>query len=105
MRLAAITTLLLLAPALPAGAAPAHYVVEIRNMAFGKPPAPLKVGDTIEWQNRDIFRHTATVWMGNSDLDLPPGGRGQTVLRKAGSFNVYCRFHPTMTLRLAVAKP
>jgi plastocyanin len=104
MRLAIIATLLLLAPALPAGAAAEHYVIEIRNMAFGKPPAQLKVGDTIEWQNRDIFRHTATVWMGNSDLNLAPGGRGQTVLHKAGTFNVYCRFHPTMTLRLTVAK-
>jgi len=42
--------------------------------------------------------------MGNFDLNLAPAEQGQTVLRKAGTFNVYCRFHPTMTMRLAVAK-
>lgn len=96
---------LLLASAVPDDAKAAHYVVEIRNMAFGLAPARLKIGDMIEWQNHDLFRHSATVRKSNVDLDLPPGGRGQAVMRKSGTFNVYCRFHPTMTLRLTVTKP
>ncbi len=104
MRLAALLVLAL-ASAVPAGAKAAHYVVQVKDMAFGPAPAHLKVGDTIEWQNHDIFRHSATAGTGAFDLDLPPDGHGQVTLRKAGTFKVYCRFHPTMTLRLTVAKP
>lgn len=85
------------------GARAAQYVVEIKGMAFGAAPAHLKVGDTIEWRNNDMFRHTATAWMGSFDLDLPPGGHATALMKKAGPVNVYCRFHPTMTLRLNVA--
>lgn len=104
MRLAAVLSLLM-APVFPTGAHAAHHVIEIRNMAFGAAPAHLKVGDTIEWWNRDIFRHTATARAGSFDLDIPPGGRAQTILRRAETLTVYCRFHPTMTMRLPVTKP
>lgn len=85
------------------GVRAAQYVVEIKGMAFGPAPAHLVVGDTITWRNSDMFRHTATAWMGSFDLDLPPGGQATAVLKKAGPVNVYCRYHPTMTLRLNVA--
>lgn len=90
----------ILALALPAEAA--HHTIEIKNMAFGPAPAGLKVGDTIEWKNSDMFRHTATVRTGAFDLDIPPGGHAQAMLQKAGTLNIYCRYHPTMTLRLTV---
>lgn len=35
-------------------------VVDIDGMAFGFVPARLVAGDTGEWKNRVIFRHTAT---------------------------------------------
>jgi plastocyanin len=94
--------LLLWAATLPAEAA--HYVVEIRNMAFGPIPAHLKAGDTIIWKNDDIFRHTATAKAGNFDLDLAPGAQGEVTLTKPGALSVFCRYHPTMTLRLVVEK-
>jgi plastocyanin len=95
---------LLLAGLLPLPAEAARYVVEMRNMKFGPAPAHLKAGDTIVWVNKDMFRHTATAWMGPFDLDLAPGAQGEAVLKKPGVWNVFCRYHPSMTLRLTVEK-
>jgi plastocyanin len=94
---------LLLAVALPVHAEAARTVVEINNMAFGPAPAHLTVGDIIEWKNNDMFRHTATARTGTFDLDLQPGARAEVTLKKPGILNIYCRYHPTMTMRLTVA--
>lgn len=91
------------APAAVAAASRVHVVV-IDKMAFGPAPAGLRVGDTIEWVNRDIFRHTATARDGRFDIDLPPNGRGRTLMRAAGQVAVYCRYHAGMTAVLAVRK-
>jgi plastocyanin len=79
-----------------------HKVI-IANMTFGAPPTGLAVGDAIEWDNQDIFEHTATARDGQFDADLKPKTNGRTVLSKAGIIEVYCRFHPGMTLRLQVS--
>ena len=89
--------------AAPAVAATKVHTVVMRQMAFGPLPAGLRVGDPIEWVNGDIFRHTATARDKSFDVDLPPKARGRTVLRKAGTTAIYCRFHPGMTGRLQVA--
>lgn len=85
---------------LPAEAA--RHVVVIQNMAFGPAPAHLDVGDTIVWQNKDIFRHSATARSGGFDVDLAPGKEGETTLKRVGEVDVFCRYHPTMRLKLMV---
>ncbi len=90
--------------ALAAPAAAANHTIEIKNMAFGPAPAGLKVGDTIEWKNSDMFRHSATARTGAFDLDIKPGGHAQATLKQPGILNIYCRYHPTMTLRLTVGR-
>lgn len=89
---------------LPAAAPAAERVhrIAMTRMAFGPAPPDLKVGDTIEWVNEDIFRHTATAADGSFDVDLAAGARGRTGLKKAGTVAVRCRFHPGMTMRLTV---
>lgn len=94
---------LLLAGILPPPAEAARHVIEIRNMSFGTSPAHLKTGDTIQWKNGDIFRHTATA-AGLFDLDLAPGAEGEVTLKKSGVLTVICRYHPNMRLRLSVEK-
>lgn len=94
---------LLLVWATPHPAEAARYVVEIKNMAFGPVPRHLKVGDTILWRNIDMFRHTATAKPG-FDIDLAPGAQGEVTLKNPGTLNVICRYHPNMTVRLAVEK-
>lgn len=80
----------------------ARYVIEIKDMKFAAAPANLKVGDTIEWKNSDIFRHTATARTGRFDIDLPAGARATVTLREPGAVIVYCRFHPNMTVTFRV---
>lgn len=80
----------------------AHTVV-MAKMKFGPSPSGLKVGDTIEWVNDDIFRHTATAADGSFDVDLQAGAKGKSEIRQAGTILVRCRFHPGMTMRLTVA--
>ena len=91
----------------PAGAAapgPKTYTVTIDKMKFGALPASVRIGDTIMWVNKDMFRHTATARDNSFNVDLAPGARGTTKLTKAGMIAFYCRYHPGMTGRLAVAE-
>jgi plastocyanin len=90
-------------PAAASAAGRVHTIV-MAKMAFGAAPPELKRGDTIEWINEDIFRHTATASDGSFNVDLAAGARGRVELRKAGAITVRCRYHPTMTLRLTVGE-
>lgn len=91
--------------AAPAGvdAAPAVRQITMDKMAFGPPPAGLRVGDTVEWVNADMFQHTATARDGGFDVVIKPKQRARIVLRKAGVVQVYCRYHPGMMLTLKVS--
>ena len=78
-------------------------VVMVYKLAFGAIPSNLRVGDTIIWTNRDLFRHSATA-KGHFDVDLPPGAQRRMVLRKAGTFPFICKFHPGMKGVLKVGR-
>ena len=97
-----VAALLLLSPA--AVAAPRTHLVVIDKMRFGALPGDLKTGDIIVWENRDLFRHTATAKDGSFNVDLPAGGKGRTVLQRPGTFAFTCKFHPGMRGVLKVAK-
>jgi len=94
----------LIGTAAPAAPASAPATVVIDKMAFGPAPQGLRVGQTIVWDNRDLFQHSATDRAGAFDLVLKPGAKGRTTLTRAGKVEVYCRYHPGMTLTLQVAK-
>ena len=91
------------APANAAGAAvaPRVHVVVIDKMAFGPMPADVRAGDIIEWVNHGILEHSATARDGSFDVDLKPGATVR-MTAKAGSFVVFCKFHPTMQAKLVV---
>ena len=72
-------------------------VIVVKNLAFGPAPAGLRVGQTVEWDNQDIFQHSATAKDGSFNVELPPHSRGRVVLRRAGKIAYYCRYHPGMT--------
>ena len=88
--------------ALPAAARPRTHTIVMEKMRFGPAPSGLRVGDTVVWINRDLFRHTATARDGAFDIDLAPGASGRTVMRTAGRLPYICRFHPGMTGQLTV---
>lgn len=65
--------------------------------------ASAKVGDTIEWINKDALVHTATARNGDFDVTLPANKTVSSVLKKAGAIDYYCRFHPNMKATLTIA--
>ena len=96
-----VTALLLGAIAVPAQAATIQIMME--NLVIAPAEVSAKVGDTIEWVNKDIFAHTATARNGDFDVTMPPKKTVTSVLKKAGTVEYYCRFHPNMKAVLNVA--
>jgi plastocyanin len=100
-RLSAIATAVLLAAmAVPAHAATIEITME--NLEMSPKDAAAKVGDTIEWINKDVFAHTATARNGDFDVNLPAKKSGMLVLKKAGTVDYYCRYHPNMKATLKI---
>jgi plastocyanin len=93
--------------ALMAGASVSAHAATIQitmeNLVISPAEASAKVGDTIEWINKDIFAHTATARNGDWDVTLAPKKTGNLVLKRAGTVEYYCRFHPNMKATLTVA--
>ena len=84
---------------LVAGAVPAHAAtiqIVMENLVFVPAEVSAKVGDTIEWVNKDVFVHSATARNGDFDINQPPKKTVTSVLQKAGTVDYYCRFHPNM---------
>ena len=77
--------------------------ITMENLVISPAEVPAKVGDTIEWINKDIFAHTATARNGDWDVTMPPKKTVSSVLKKAGTVEYYCRFHPNMKATLTVA--
>jgi plastocyanin len=75
----------------------------MENMAIAPAETSAKVGDTIEWINKDILVHTATARNGDWDVMMPAKKTVTLVLKKAGTIDYYCRFHPNMKATLTVA--
>jgi plastocyanin len=80
------------------------YVIHLKNLKFGPSPDRVKVGDTIEWVNDDLFRHTATARNGAFDVDLQPGAKARVLMKRPGAIEFYCRYHPGMTGRFTVTR-
>jgi plastocyanin len=74
----------------------------MENLEFSPAEATAKVGDTIEWINKDILAHTATARSGDFDVTIPPKKTVTSILKKAGAVDYYCRFHPNMKAVLTV---
>lgn len=95
--------LFVLAPTMAAVSAQADTIqVTIDKLVFEPAAVDARVGDTIEWVNKDVFAHTATV-KGGWDVMIPPKKSASLVLKDAGFVEYYCRFHPNMKGRIAVA--
>ncbi|SRR6266568_6440172 len=77
--------------------------ISMENLVISPAAASAKVGDTIEWINKDIVAHTATAQNGDWDVTIPPNNTVTTVLKKAATAEYYCRFHPNMTATLTIA--
>jgi plastocyanin len=87
------------------GVVPAHadtIQVVIDKLVFSPAEINAKVGDSIEWVNKDILAHTATV-RGDWDVMIAANKSASVILKNAGAVEYYCRFHPNMKGRIIVA--
>jgi plastocyanin len=96
-----IAAALVLGASIPAHAATIEITME--NLVIAPAEVSAKVGDTIEWVNRDILAHTATARNGDWDVTIPPKKTVTLVLKKPGTVEYYCRYHPNMKATLTVA--
>ena len=76
--------------------------VTIDKLVFAPADVNAKVGDTIEWINKDALVHTATARNGDWDVNIPAGQRGQIQLKNVGAVDYYCKLHPNMKGRVVV---
>ena len=77
--------------------------ISMENLVISPAEATAKVGDTIELVNKDILAHTATARNGDFDVMMPPKKTVTYILKKAGTIEYYCRFHPNMKAMLNVS--
>ena len=80
---AVMTALLFGAMAFPAHSATIQIVME--NMVVSPAEVSARVGDTVEWINKDVLAHTATARNGDFDVAMPPKKTVTSVLKKAGA--------------------
>jgi len=86
-------------------AVPAHaatITITMEKLVISPAEATAKVGDTLELVNKDVIAHTATAKNGDFDVMMPPNKTVTYVLKKAGSVDYYCRFHPNMKATLKI---
>ncbi|MGL3111655.1 cupredoxin domain-containing protein [Bradyrhizobium sp. BR 1432] len=100
-RLASIAfAVMVLSMVVPARAATIQITMD--NLVISPAEISAKVGDTVEWINKDIFAHTATATNGDFDVPLLPKKSATFVVKKAGTVDYYCRYHPNMKATLKV---
>ena len=88
-----------------ASAARAHngtVHVTIDRLVFEPAEIEVRVGETVEWTNKDRIAHTATV-KGGWEVMIPPGKVATRVVEAGDTVDYYCRFHPNMKGRIVVA--
>ncbi|MGE0063450.1 MAG: cupredoxin domain-containing protein [Xanthobacteraceae bacterium] len=86
-----------------AGTARAETItVTIGKATFGPAAVSAHVGDVIVWDNKDIVAHTATARDKAWDVMIPAGKTARIAMKKAGTIEYYCRFHPNMVGKLTV---
>jgi plastocyanin len=95
-----IAAIMLVSMAVPARAATIQ--ISMQNLEISPAEVPAKVGDTIEWINKDVFAHTATAKNGDFDVNLPAKKSATFVVKKAGTVDYYCRYHPNMKAMLKI---
>ena len=82
------------------------HVITIVGMAFAPASLRVHVGDTVQFENKDIVPHTATARApGGFDSGMiKPGTTWSVVLKEAGTIHFACQFHTEMAGEIIVEK-
>jgi plastocyanin len=82
---------------------PAIHTVTIDATSYQPARLGVHVGDTIVWENKDLFPHTVTATARAFDSDVLVNGKSwRFVARRKGTFDYACVFHPVMKGQLTV---
>ena len=98
-----LPVVLALALGMSVSAHAATIQITMDNLVISPAEATAKVGDTVELINKDVLAHTATARNGDFDVAMPPKKTVTYILKKAGTVEYYCRFHPNMKATLTIA--
>ncbi|MDK1374278.1 MULTISPECIES: cupredoxin family copper-binding protein [unclassified Sinorhizobium] len=75
--------------------------VTIDGLTFAPVEIEAKVGDEVEWINKDALVHTATM-KGGTEVLVPAKKSGRLLMNEPGSFDYICRYHPNMKGHITV---
>ncbi|HEX6002332.1 MAG TPA: cupredoxin domain-containing protein [Hyphomicrobiaceae bacterium] len=75
--------------------------VTIEQLAYVPAEIKVKIGETIEWINKDPIEHTATV-RGGWEVIIPADAKASKVVEVGDDVEYYCRLHPNMTGRIII---
>lgn len=100
-RQAVLSGLVLLVAAPPARAHNGTVHVVVDKLTFLPAEIEVRVGETIEWTNKDPFAHTATVKDG-WEVPIPSGEKATHRVTSVDNVEYYCRFHPNMKGRISI---
>ncbi|MBI2665100.1 cupredoxin family copper-binding protein [Candidatus Woesearchaeota archaeon] len=79
-----------------------NFQVVVENYKFMPATLDVKVGDTVEWVNKDGMDHTVTFGDSPFDEQLPVGATVSYTFQEAGEFDYLCSFHPSMQGKVIV---
>jgi plastocyanin len=83
----------------------AESIVVQKGIAFDPPQVAIKPGDAVVFVNEDGFGHNVYSESSGGQFDIglqQPGQRTAVPFRRDGSFDVLCRIHPKMKLKVVV---
>ncbi|MBP1884197.1 cupredoxin domain-containing protein [Sinorhizobium mexicanum] len=75
--------------------------VTIDRLTYAPAEVEAKVGDEVEWINKDALVHTATM-KGGTEVLVPAKKSGRLLMSEPGSFDYICRYHPNMKGHITV---
>ena len=82
---------------------PVKHVVAMQGFVFQPAVATANVGDTIVWVNHDMVPHAVAATKGGwASGSMARNATWRLVVRKAGTVEYLCPFHPTMKGTLVV---
>lgn len=79
------------------------HTVVVEGMQFSPATLEVNAGDTVIWNNKDPYPHTATSASdGFSSGEILPSRSWKFTAKKRGTFPYVCTLHPTMKASLVV---
>lgn len=81
--------------------------VTVQEIAFQDQTVTVEAGTTVTWDNQDSVAHTVTSGTpdnpsGEFDEELPADGEATVTVDEPGTYEYWCRIHPSMTAELVV---